>query len=802
MEGLPATNTAILVTTGTTAATSNVLVQNLNINQLPPNQCMQTFQNGPNIGVETSGAQCGTGGGFAIQNSSIAVFTGTQLVTFPTSIINFSSSSFLATLTGGSTASITLQPTQVFSTVTVANLYTSVLHSSASVFNVSSMTVSGPLNVISTVTPSAYYAAIENPLVHISLTSAIGQLPGAQTEGLYVDFLDTEPVTNPLNDAVGIHVRARQLQGANGQLIGLLADTAAQDAGGPPSIAGQFVPGWVSDLPGGTTSTIIGIVIAPRITNLAGNVNLATGTLKALYIPDFTNGRGAPNQSWSIYSDASAPSFLNNFLGIGQQLPDAPLVIAVSTNTQYGIAIGTTPFNFYGTIPDSNYVFAVTNPGIVYNRGEIINGQVILTDTLTPAANPNALAVNYTTPNVGTARMVAIDGFATQTSSFTNALSIAVGVEGEAIDSPTANGSLAGIAGHVNGEGNGPVYEGGTFSGNWESNQVGGTTSTIIGVEINDVIGLNNSTTTLSTGTLKQLNIDDPLGSGAPNQSWAIFSNSRFPVFLNNFLGIGDHQPVSSLSVAVTTNTPYGVVVSSEAFAPNSGPAPVGNYTFTVTNNGNVTASGSMSAASLAATQILPVGFFPDPEAVTITGPPGNNRACLGFHTTTDDFFSSTPYEICRTGTQLNFGFKSPTGGMANFISFDNAGSYPSGSSVTINAALIATQGISLASVSGGNASFKQTGGSDTNSYQIVGSSADIVTVGDTAIFTSSYAVVDGGPPNRLIPKTIAQLHALTPAFTNLQYACSDCTSDAVAVSTGTTVGAFGEVGTKSTFPH
>jgi hypothetical protein len=47
--------------------------------------------------------------------------------------------------------------------------------------------------------------------------------------------------------------------------------------------------------------------------------------------------------------------------------------------------------------------------------------------------------------------------------------------------------------------------------------------------------------------------------------------------------------------------------------------------------------------------------------------------------------------------------------------------------------------------------------------------------------------------------KTLAQLQAFTPSRAGLTYYCSNCTTDGLVVSTGTTRGAFGRVSARST---
>lgn len=237
----------------------------------------------------------------------------------------------------------------------------------------STATVNGPLNVTSTIIPPAYYSTIENPLVYISQQSAIGLNVGAQTDGLFVDFLDTGAVTNPLNDGVGIHGRSRQFQGSNGQLIAGLFDTQSQGANGPPSIAMQLVPGWVSDLAGGTNELIEGLVINPRIATITGGTLLSTGTAIGIRIPDFTNGKGAAGKNWPLYIDNPYPSYFLGSMGINQTDPQAPLSIASNGASQYALIVGTQTSGST-TMVSSQYLMTVSTQGAVTVNSLALNG--------------------------------------------------------------------------------------------------------------------------------------------------------------------------------------------------------------------------------------------------------------------------------------------------------------------------------------------------------------------------------------------------------------------------------------------
>jgi hypothetical protein len=54
---------------------------------------------------------------------------------------------------------------------------------------------------------------------------------------------------------------------------------------------------------------------------------------------------------------------------------------------------------------------------------------------------------------------------------------------------------------------------------------------------------------------------------------------------------------------------------------------------------------------------------------------------------------------------------------------------------------------------------------------------------------------------NNLAPpsKTKAELNTTTPSVPGLEYYCSDCSTDGIVVSTGTTQGAFGRISARTT---
>lgn len=453
------------------------------------------------------------------------------------------------------------------------------------VFNVDSGTINGPFSIYITTTTDQRIDVIEAPGFYVNLTTAISNDSGAQTDVIYAKLHNTSPNSVPAVDGIALHGRSVDNSNSNGQLIGVMGEVFGQSLS--PAYTGLWgTGGWASDLPGGTTSTIEGLRVIAQITNLAGNVPRSTGTLKLIDLPDLSNGTGAPNQSWMIYSNGSYPTFYRGFNGFGQRLPSAPLHVQVSTNTQFGLIIASGPTVNVADVNSSNNTMTVTNTGIVSDRGETITGPSTIVTSQNPAGTPDDLSITYNVASGVSTRATGLRSNVNQTSTSAGALSVAVGVQAVVTDTNATNGTLEGLDGRATGAGYAPQYAGAVLHGNWQSDQVGGTTSTVVGLQITDNVTLADGVTAVSTGTLKQLLISDPTGSGASGQSWALYSTSRFPAYYNNFIGIGDKAPTASLSVAASTNTQYAIVSGSVPYF--SGTFPSSNYNFTVTNDGQV----------------------------------------------------------------------------------------------------------------------------------------------------------------------------------------------------------------------
>lgn len=265
----------------------------------------------------------------------------------------------------------------VFNTVADAFQCTPILNSTGTLLSgttlyVTSGTISGPggFQVESFAAPLEKPNTIDNPLVHILLESAIGTYPGAQTDGLFVDTLDTGTNTNPLNDLISGHFLVRQFAGSNSQLIGVWSDAYGQGPGSPNIAAYYAVPAWAGDTVTGSTTPLIGLQLTPRVTSLNGLVNRATGTIILINIPDFTNGTGAPGNNFIFKNFAHFPIFTAGNIGIGQVNPAGALTIAVDSNTAYSLIAGTMAFNNYNTqLLPSQYTFSVSSGGVITSNG-------------------------------------------------------------------------------------------------------------------------------------------------------------------------------------------------------------------------------------------------------------------------------------------------------------------------------------------------------------------------------------------------------------------------------------------------
>ena len=113
---------------------------------------------------------------------------------------------------------------------------------------------------------------------------------------------------------------------------------------------GYFIGQWVDDGTGrGTTSTIVGLKVGVIIADENGN-NISTGAKASIYLDDL-HGRGAPGQSWAIYSLDLDPSFFNGAI-LSFSSVTATYFNATSSITSYG------PFGVHLPGPDAGYSFS------------------------------------------------------------------------------------------------------------------------------------------------------------------------------------------------------------------------------------------------------------------------------------------------------------------------------------------------------------------------------------------------------------------------------------------------------------
>lgn len=129
-----------------------------------------------------------------------------------------------------------------------------------------------------------------------------------------------------------------------------------------------------------------------------------------------------------------------------------------------------------------------------------------------------------------------------------------------------------------------------------------------------------------------------------------------------------------------------------------------------------------------------------------------------------------------------------------NLLLTGNALQTPSGS---LNFSKAGSAPVGISADSSGNFGILASNGS---SVTIGAGSSNQIAINSVSGVTVTSATVSGF--FQLDRKTIAQLHAITPASAYQEYGCSDCTVDTVAYSTGTAIGAWGEGGSKTTFPH
>lgn len=259
---------------------------------------------------------------------------------------------------------------------------------------------------------------------------------------------------------------------------------------------------------------------------------------------------------------------------------------------------------------------------------------------------------------------------------------------------------------------------------------------------------------------------------------WPTAQASGSKVLSNDGSGIlswasGSSGGVTVYAATATASFPFGFSASTGVF--------------TQSLNGSVK---SVVIASGSATY----GFYSDPDYFQIFNT-NNSRGCIGFSQSDDNFSSNPPWSICRIGTGLSFGFKSLTGGSASLLQMDTDGSYPTGSTVTVNVPLIASNAI--ITESGINRFVNGTLGTVGN--YVATFSTDIA--GPYTLAVSTTGLVSA---TRLTGAGLStcgdSTHALGWSSTNNLFTCQSVTgsggggSSTLAVTTGTFAGFAGTI--------
>jgi hypothetical protein len=167
------------------------------------------------------------------------------------------------------------------------------------------------------------------------------------------------------------------------------------------------------------------------------------------------------------------------------------------------------------------------------------------------------------------------------------------------------------------------------------------------------------------------------------------------------------------------------------------------------TVNGPLSIYGNTLSSGVLTTQLLSqTGVFEDPANVIIKRTAGLN-GCIRW---TDG--TNKDWQICNNTNDLEMGYGSNSGGMTDFLDLQTNGSFPLGSSVTIQggAAFLANKvtdtGETINGPGNGNIQLTISGSTYTvTSTTNVGSAN--VTVGHLAVFSSTNATLtDGGAPS------------------------------------------------------
>lgn len=469
----------------------------------------------------------------------------------------------------------------------------------------SSTSLIGPSILTSSVDPQNILSAADSNNANLDYSVWITSITGVTTQVTtkYNYFENTSGSVGPLADGIAEYSWARDSVHNGIEPNGVLQGGESRVTGqgnAPQYLAHRFLAQWIS--PGGlitgTTSQVAAAQFDVTIASTNGSPIVTGGSVVGISLPKWS-GSGPVGHSWTFYGASTQPYFMDGQLGIGTQGPIAPLTINVTTDTQYSMAIGTIPYLDQASTPQQYTLKLSTDNILSLNPGWTIlpTNEIKIQRSNAPNSTlDQALHVDYERAVSGAGpgtRMSGIYSFVKSTGIADSPTNVAVGIYGEVNDTSSGTIALIGIEGKSLGKGLGGPYTGIVARSEWRSDIVGGTTSTIQGLNVitNITDGSNNA---ISTGTLKMINIAAPTGSGSPNQTWALYSPSTYPWFSDGNFGIGTSSAGASLTMAVSTNTVNAVLISSIPYT-DFGPTPA-QAIYTLTNAGALTIKGALQA--------------------------------------------------------------------------------------------------------------------------------------------------------------------------------------------------------------
>lgn len=641
--------------------------------------------------------------------------------------------------------------------------------------NVSSTT---PLAVI---TRAPYYGAADNSMQAI-YGEYNGQITGttADFNGIRGNFFNTDNA-NILADANGVEGNAVDVNpGKNGTLNG--GQFYVQGRGSAPNYMGIYDRALWTSTPGSgvttTTGAVTGLFVYVAISS--GDYTtpvVSSGPAYSIFINPKL-GSGAFGKSWAILSYDSDPSLLVGSLNVNGSL---------QTGTSYYQF--NTALSVVNPVPGTNGYDAVFSTSPLYNNG---NAAVTISSNAAIAiesTDNTPLAIYHASHSSTPLQLLDyFDYLGDLQMSTTGAIlnlagNFSQGYGGMDLQNPSSSSNTF-TRGMVSSD---LVWS--NTSGQWFSAGNGGNDyATMLFRQSGDIAFASSAnqlpSTNFTDATLKA------------NTHLYINATSG-----DTGIGMGASVPsTAQLQVVTSTSNTYGMIVSTSIFPTNYVAVSTGSQ-LSVVGTGGLTVTGT----AITSNNTQSTGSFPDPEAITLNGNSSNNTDCIGFHTPADAYGSNPPYEECRSGTTLQIGTKSITGGLAPFIQLNTAaGSFPVGSTVTINTPLIlgtvagaGTQCLHVNNAgtvtgtgsdcgSGGSGGSSALGvnfngvsvTSPTAQINFVGSGVSVTSTGSTATVTipgsSSSTYIAGGTGTILIttttiPNTIDVVSNVFPTLAQLQ---------------------------------